>query len=102
MELTKEIIMEAIAPVEDPEMHLSLVDLGLIYDVQINEDGLVEIAMTLTSPMCPIGPELSGMVKAAVFKLDGVKNVEVEIVFDPPWDPAEMASDAAKDELGIW
>lgn len=102
MKLTQDQVMEAIAPVKDPELHLGLVDLGLVYGVLIDNENNVEVTMTLTSPMCPIGPELSSMVKDAVLKLDGVKDVTVEIVFDPPWDPHEMASDVAKDELGIW
>ena len=99
---TKEIILEHISPIEDPEIHIGLVDLGLIYDVDVQDDGTVKIAMTLTSPMCPIGPELVEKIKSATLELDGINNVKVDIVWDPPWDPYEMASDAAKDELGIW
>lgn len=102
MKPTKEIILEHISPIEDPEIRIGLVDLGLIYDVDVQDDGTVKIAMTLTSPMCPIGPELADQIKTAAEELDGVKNVTVDIVWDPPWDPYEMASDAAKDELGIW
>lgn len=100
--LTREMILEHISPIEDPELHIGLVDLGLIYDVDIKENGRVNITMTLTSPMCPIGPELSAAVESKVKELDGVTEANVYIVFEPPWDPAEMASDAAKDELGIW
>ncbi len=101
MKLTKELIFEHLAPIEDPEMHIGLVDLGLIYDAKI-DDNNVKIIMTLTSPMCPVGPELVSAVEMAVKMIDGVDKVTVDVVFDPPWDPEEMASDAAKDELGIW
>lgn len=100
--LTKDIILEHISSIEDPELHLGLVDLGLIYDVNIEDDGTVRVAMTLTSPMCPIGPDLIIQVKMAIEELEGVKEARVELVWDPPWDPAEMASDKVKDELGIW
>ncbi len=100
--LTKETIIEHIAPIEDPEMHIGLVDLGLIYDVEIQEGGKVKVTMTLTSPACPIGPELTSAVKMQVEQLDEVTECDIEVVFDPPWDPVEMASDEAKDELGIW
>jgi metal-sulfur cluster biosynthetic enzyme len=102
MNLTRDQILEHISPIEDPEIHIGLVDLGLIYDVDIKDDGTVRITMTLTSPMCPIGPELAGQIKTAVEELDGVREAVVDIVWDPPWDPYEMASDTAKDELGIW
>lgn len=102
MKLTKALIFEHLAPIEDPEMHIGLVDLGLIYDAEINKNNNVKITMTLTSPMCPVGPELVSAVEMAVKMIDGVKKVTVDVVFDPPWNPEEMASDAAKDELGIW
>jgi len=102
MELTKENILEHIAPVEDPEIHIGLVDLGLIYDVDITDDKTVKITMTLTSPMCPVGPELVGQIKDKIMEIDGVKEAVVDVVWDPPWDPYEMASDTAKDELGLW
>ncbi len=95
-------IMEALEPVEDPELHLSIVELGLVYDVNINKDGVVDVVMTLTSPACPIGPLLVGMVQDRVMELPGVKDVDVEITFSPPWDPRTMASDEIKMMLGIW
>ncbi|HDL03785.1 MAG: hypothetical protein DRP46_02725 [Candidatus Zixiibacteriota bacterium] len=102
MELSKEFILEHIAPIEDPEIHIGLVDLGLIYDVDITEDKTVKVTMTLTSPMCPIGPELVSRIKEKIQELDGAGEVTVDVVWDPPWDPYEMASDEAKDELGLW
>ncbi|MEW5923251.1 MAG: iron-sulfur cluster assembly protein [Candidatus Zixiibacteriota bacterium] len=102
MELTKELILEHISPIEDPEIHIGLVDLGLIYDIDITADSIVKVTMTLTSPMCPIGPELVSQISEKIRELDEVKDVVVDIVWDPPWDPYEMASDEAKDELGLW
>jgi len=102
MKLTKELIFEHLAPIVDPEIHIGLVDLGLIYDAEINEANDVKVTMTLTSPMCPVGPELVSAVELAVKSMDEVNKVTVDVTFDPPWDPEEMASDAAKDELGIW
>lgn len=99
---TKSEIMAKIEPVQDPEMHLGLVDLGLIYDVVVLDDRLVNVFMTLTTPGCPYGPQLIQSVKDAVKELDGVDKVDVELVWDPIWDPAEMATEYAKDVLGIW
>jgi metal-sulfur cluster biosynthetic enzyme len=100
--ITRETVLEKIQPVEDPEMGYSLVDLGLIYDVDVSDKNDVSITMTLTSPMCPIGPEIVSRVEQAVKAIDGVGEVSVNLVWDPPWNPAEMASDEIKDRLGIW
>ena len=103
MALDKQKVIEAIRPVQDPEVGFSIVDMGLIYDVEIpSEGGPVKVAMTLTSPMCPLGPQLIAATKAAVESLDEVESATVDLVWDPPWDPAEMASDEVKDRLGIW
>jgi metal-sulfur cluster biosynthetic enzyme len=100
--ITRETVLEKIQPVEDPEMGYSLVDLGLIYDVDVSDNNDVSITMTLTSPMCPIGPEIVARVEQAVKDIDRVGRVSVNLVWDPPWNPAEMASDEIKDRLGIW
>jgi metal-sulfur cluster biosynthetic enzyme len=100
--LTRESVLEKLKPIEDPEVGLSVVDLGLIYDVAIFDGKKVEITMTLTSPGCPYGPELVGQVESAAKTIEGAETVEVYTVWDPPWNPAEMASDYAKDRLGIW
>jgi metal-sulfur cluster biosynthetic enzyme len=100
--LNKSELLKALEPVVDPEIGLSVVDLGLIYDIDISDDGRVNVNMTLTTPACPYGPVLVDGVKSALEEIDGVKDVTVEVVWDPPWDPAEMASDVAKDVLGIW
>ncbi len=100
--VSKEQIIEALKPIQDPEIHIGIVDLGLIYNVEVNDDGKVEIKMTLTTPHCPVGPELVSAVEITAKSVEGVKDVDVELVWDPPYDPHEMASDYAKDELGIW
>ncbi len=94
--------MEALEPVYDPELHLSIVDLGLVYDVHVDDDGMVDVTMTLTSPACPIGPMLMGMIQDTLMELPGVRDVNVEVSFSPPWDPRTMASDEVKMMLGIW
>jgi len=100
---TKEAVLEAIRPVQDPELMLSVVDLGLVYGIELTEGGRrAEVRMTLTSPGCPIGPELMAAVDGAARHVPGVSDVHVQLVWDPPWDPTSMASDEAKEKLGIW
>ena len=106
-ELTFKKIGEALRPVQDPEIHMSVVDLGLIYGAAIeqSEEGEghnVRVRMSLTSPMCPYGPMLLAMAHGAVAKLPGVRNVDVDLTFDPVWDPRTMADDETKDALGIY
>lgn len=98
----KNTIMEALKPVHDPEIHIGIVDLGLVYDIDINDDAEVQIKMTLTTPFCPYGEMLIGQAHRAAELVRGVKKVEVVLVWDPPWDPKQMCSDQAKDQLGIW
>ena len=96
-------VMEALRPVFDPELHLSIVDLGLIYGVDVSPDGKrLGVRMTLTGPGCPIGPELMAAVDHTARTIPGVEEVEVALVWDPPWDPVKMASETAKEALGIW
>ncbi|HOP08050.1 MAG TPA: iron-sulfur cluster assembly protein [candidate division Zixibacteria bacterium] len=99
---TNEEILTALKPVLDPEIGLGLVDLGLIYDVMVEPDGKVKIKMTLTTPACPYGETLLHLTHEAAASVDGVTEVEITLVWDPPWNPREMASDLAKDVLGIW
>lgn len=87
--------------VKDPEINMSIVDLGLVYDISI-EDGNVLVQMTLTSPGCPLGPVIRGEAYAKLKELPGVKDVDVEIVWSPPWDPRTMASEDVRMMLGIW
>jgi metal-sulfur cluster biosynthetic enzyme len=100
--ISKEEIMARISEVEDPEIRLGVVDLGLVYDVEIGQNDDVCIKMTLTTPGCPYGPTLIADVEKAAKQVKEVKDVDVEVVWDPPWDPVTMASDYAKDVLGIW
>jgi len=100
--ITKEMIFEALKPVMDPEIHIGIVDLGLIYDAEINEQNEVQVKMTLTTPACPYGPMLMNMAQKSVEDMEGVSKAEIILVWEPVWDPKEMASDMAKDQLGIW
>lgn len=101
--ITESEVMECLRPIKDPEIHISIVDLGLIYGVDVQDEGKrLNVRMTLTSPMCPVGPELVGMVKATAELIPEVEEATVQMVWDPPWDPKKMASDDAKDLLGLW
>jgi metal-sulfur cluster biosynthetic enzyme len=106
MAISEEQVREELKRVIDPELFVNIVDLGLIYVVDVNprdEPGKfdVSIEMTMTSPMCPAGPQLVAQSKQAVSQLEGVENVEVKIVMDPPWTPDRMTEDA-RDQLGIF
>ncbi len=102
-ELTPESVREGLKPVVDPEIFISIVDLGLIRDVVVAEGGAkVKVVMTLTTPFCPEGPMIVEQVKQIVASLPGVQESEVELVWNPPWDPRKEASDEVKAELGIW
>lgn len=98
---TIEELREKLAEVKDPEIDMSIVELGLVYDIAY-EDGDVLITMTLTSPGCPLGPVIRGEAYAKLKEVPGVKDVDVQIVWNPPWDPRTMASDDVKMQLGIW
>ena len=99
-EALKEAIIEKIQTVFDPEIPVNIHELGLIYDVDVTPTGNVHINMTLTSPACPSAQELPVMVRGAVGMAPGVKEVEVDVVFDPPWTPEKM-SEAARLQLGM-
>jgi metal-sulfur cluster biosynthetic enzyme len=100
--ITAEEVMEILQPIEDPEIHISVVDLGLIYDVEVSEDNVVDVTFTLTTPACPLGPVLVGRIQDAIMNIEGVKDVNAWLTFNPPWDPRTMASDEVKMQLGIW
>jgi metal-sulfur cluster biosynthetic enzyme len=93
--------LEWLRPVEDPEMFLSLVDLGLIYSVTV-EQGKGSVTMSLTSPGCPAADQLVAEVTKRMLEYPGVTEANVKVVFEPKWDPRIMASDEVKDRLGIW
>jgi FeS assembly SUF system protein len=84
----------------DPEIPVDIYELGLIYKVDINDEGHVDVEMTLTAPGCPVAGEMPGWVQAAALKVPGVTSADVNLVFDPPWTPARM-SDEAKLELNM-
>ena len=94
-------IVRALKSVFDPEIPVSIYDLGLIYDIDIRDAGRVAIVMTLTAPGCPVAGEMPGMIERAVQAVDNVTGVDVTLTFDPPWDISRM-SDAARLELGMY
>lgn len=101
--LTPEHVLEALRPIQDPEIFLSIVDLGLIYGVDVSETGeKVVVRMTLTGPGCPVGPQILAAVHNTISRIPAVKEPDVQLVWDPPWNPVIHASDDAKDALGIW
>ena len=93
-------IVGVIKTIYDPEIPVDIYELGLIYDVLVNEDNEVKILMTLTSPNCPVAESLPNSVKNNVLKVDGVSDVDLNLVWDPPWDKDKM-SEAAKLELNL-
>ncbi|WP_224815096.1 SUF system Fe-S cluster assembly protein [Hasllibacter sp. MH4015] len=93
-------VVEACRSVYDPEIPVNIYDLGLIYTIEIGPESDVEIIMTLTAPGCPVAGEMPGWVADAVEPLDGVKTVNVEITWEPPWG-MDMMSDEARLELGF-
>jgi metal-sulfur cluster biosynthetic enzyme len=90
---SEEGVMDALSNVIDPELGLDFVELGLIYGVEI-DDGTVRVTFTLTTPGCPIGPQVTEQIDEFVGELEGVKTVESEMVFTPPWSPEKMSEDA--------
>ena len=96
----KPLIIEALSKVFDPEIPVDIYELGLIYKVDINDEGFVDIDMTLTAPGCPVAGEMPGWVEEAARRVKGVTGARVNLVFDPPWTPAKM-SDEAKLELNM-
>lgn len=97
-------IREALRNVVDPELFVNIVDLGLIYQIEIDEGDdktAVRVDMTMTSPACPAGPQLLAQSKEAVMRVEGVDDAEIRLVMEPPWTPDRMTDDA-KDQLGIF
>ncbi|HXR30304.1 MAG TPA: metal-sulfur cluster assembly factor [Solirubrobacterales bacterium] len=99
VKITEEEVYEALEEVIDPELGLDFVELGLVYGVEI-DGSTVNVTFTLTTPACPIGPQVSEQMKEFVGDLDGVANVFPKMVFDPPWSP-EMMTEDAKFALGF-
>lgn len=97
--VTEEVATEALKEVYDPELHYNIVDLGLVYEVDV-KDGDIKVLMTLTTPACPIGPMITEQIQEMLGIMPGVKDVDVQFTFDPPWGP-DMMSDEAKSDLGL-
>ena len=96
----REQVVEALKTVRDPEIPVNLVDLGLIYELIVNKDGIVYVEMTLTTPACPVAGALPGQVRDAISAVPGVQEARVKLVWTPPWDKDRM-SEEAKLELGL-
>ena len=97
----------ALGEVYDPELHISITELGLIYAAALVDEGQddgtsIKVTMSLTSPSCPYGQTLMDAVHKAISKIPGVFDVNVELTFAPTWDPRQMASEEAKEDLGIF
>ena len=99
--VTVDDVTEALENVIDPELGLDFVELGLVYDIEIEGDK-VDITFTLTSPGCPLGAVIDGQIQDVLVDLPGIKKVTNKLTFSPPWDPRTMASDDVKMQLGIW
>jgi len=91
---SEDALIEAIATVYDPEIPVNIYELGLIYTVEITDEGAVQVEMTLTAPACPSAQELPEQVQQAVLAVPGVTSCHVETVWDPPWDPSRMTEEA--------
>ena len=96
----KEKIIEEIRKIYDPEIPVNIYELGLIYDIKIENDNIAKVKMTLTSPNCPVAESLPKEVKDSVMQVEGIEKVDLDLVWDPPWDK-EMMSEAAKLELNL-
>ena len=98
--IDQDTLLCALRTVKDPESNVNVVDLGLVYSVQTHDDQ-VDVEMTLTSPACPVGPEILRNAVTALEKVDGISKANVKLVMSPPWSPDKM-SDNARDELGMF
>ncbi len=99
--IQEDVVRETLRTIIDPELNVSIVDLGLIYAIEILAEGKVIVKMTLTSPACPLGAVIQAQVHQALTKLPWVKEPKVELVWSPRWDPRTMASEDARMEMGI-
>ncbi len=98
--IDQETLLDALRKVKDPELNVNVIDLGLVYSIQAHDDQ-VDVEMTLTSPACPVGPEMLRNAATALEAVPGVTKANVRLVMSPPWTPEKM-SDAARDELGVF
>ena len=97
--VTKEQVYEALHDCYDPEIPVNIVDLGLVYDVEVEEDS-VAVKMTLTTPGCGMGGMIASNAQSLIMEIPGVKEANVDLVWDPPWDPSRI-SEEAREKLGI-
>ena len=100
MTILKDKIIKEIKKIYDPEIPVNIYELGLIYKIEIDDKNNVKINMTLTAPNCPVAESLPKEVKESIMKIDGIKEVDLNLVWDPPWDKT-MMSEAAKLELNL-
>ena len=96
----KEKIIEEIRKIYDPELPVNIYDLGLIYDIEVKDEKIVIIKMTLTTPNCPVAESLPKEVKEGAMQVEGIEDVDLELVWDPPWNK-DMMSEAAKLEMNL-
>jgi metal-sulfur cluster biosynthetic enzyme len=99
--IQEDVVRENLRMVVDPELGISIVDLGLVYGVEIKDDGNVTVKLTLTSPACPLGAVIQGQAHMALKKIPWVKEAKIDLVWSPRWDPRTMASEDARMQLGI-
>jgi metal-sulfur cluster biosynthetic enzyme len=88
--VTVDQVRDALRAVKDPELNLNVIDLGLVYEIEVSDTGELHVEMTLTSPGCPVGPEMLSEAHGVLEKLDGVTKVNVELVWEPYWTPEKM------------
>ncbi|USS39958.1 metal-sulfur cluster assembly factor [Thermococcus aggregans] len=98
--ITKEMVLEKLKEVIDPEIGIDVVNLGLIYELKVNPDNTVYVKMTMTTPGCPLTMWLLQAVEQKILEIPGVKDAEIELTFDPPWTP-DRISEEVKKKLGI-
>ena len=96
----EEQVIDQLKTIYDPEIPVNIYELGLIYAVDVTEEGKVDVTMTLTTPMCPVAESMPGDVEAKIREIDGVSDVTVDLVWEPPWDMSKL-TEAAKLELGM-
>lgn len=92
--VSEQAVIDAVSTVYDPEIPVNIYELGLIYAIDIGDDGAIRVEMTLTAPGCPAAQELPEQVRQAILAVPGVTRCDVEVVWDPPWDPSRMSEEA--------
>jgi len=95
-EIKKRVIEEVLKKVSDPEIPISVWDLGLVYDLDVTDDGIVKIRMTMTSPGCPVSGQILWQITNMIKEIPGVKDVDIDLTFEPPWTPFKMTEEGRK------